>query len=350
MPPTPPPPTRIAVAGTGLIGRAHIAALRQSPTCVLSAVADPQGTAGEFGVPLHASLEALLERDRPDGVILATPNALHLPQALACLRAGVPALLEKPLTATVDEGEQLVREVERLRGRLLVGHHRTHSPLLAQAREVIAGGALGRLVAVMGSAVYGKPEAYFRAGPWRAEPGGGPILINMIHEVHSLRLLCGEIRAVQAFASNAVRGFAVEDTAAITLHFASGALGSFMLSDTVGCGRSWEQTSGENPDYARYDDEDCYVICGTRGSLHVPTMRLDTSAPDREPSWYEPLERAVLKARRADPLQLQLEHFGAVARGQAEPMVTAQDGLRNMRVVEAIAEAARSRRCVELPA
>lgn len=350
MPSTPSSPTRIAVAGTGVIGRAHIAALRQSPTCVLSAVADPQGTAGEFGVPLYASLEDLLRHDRPDGVILATPNALHLPQALACLRAGVPVLLEKPLTATVEEGEQLVGEVERLRGRLLVGHHRTHSPLLAQARRVVAEGTLGRLVAVMGSAIFPKPEAYFRAGPWRAEPGGGPILINMIHEVHSLRLLCGEITAVQAFASNAVRGFAVEDTVAVTLHFAGGALGSFMLSDAAACGRSWEQTSGENPAYARYDDEDCYVICGTRGSLHVPTMRLDHCAPGREPSWLEPLERTVLPAQRANPLQLQLEHFGAVARGQTEPLVTAQDGLRNMRVVEAIARAAQGRCCVELPA
>ena len=150
----------LAVEGTrrldhpGLIGRAHIRVLQQSSTCTLSAVADPHTPAGEFGVPVYASLEELVEQDRPDGIVLATPNQLHLPQALACLEAGLPTLLEKPATTSVAEGEQLVRAVERTGGRLLVGHHRTHSPLLAQARRVIAEGALGRLVAVMGSAVF----------------------------------------------------------------------------------------------------------------------------------------------------------------------------------------------------
>ena len=87
----------------------------------------------------------------------------------------------------------------------------------------------------------------------------------MIHEVHNLRMLCGEIVAVQAFASKPTRGFPVEDTVAINLRFASGALGTFMLSDTAACARSWEQTSQENKAYPSYDDEDCYVIAGTDG-------------------------------------------------------------------------------------
>ena len=50
-----------------------------------------------------------------------------------------------------------------------------------------------------------KPDHYFEVGPWRREPGGSPIFINMIREVHNLRLLCGEIVAVQAIASHVVR-------------------------------------------------------------------------------------------------------------------------------------------------
>ena len=93
-------------------------------------------------------------------------------------------------------------------------------------------------VAVMGSAAFLKPDHYYEDAPWRKQPGGGPILLNMIHEVHNLRILCGDIVAVQAFASNAVRGFPVEDTVAINLRFANGALGTFLLSDTAACPKS----------------------------------------------------------------------------------------------------------------
>ncbi|MEY2873589.1 MAG: hypothetical protein RLZZ373_960, partial [Pseudomonadota bacterium] len=209
-------PTRIAVAGAGIIGRAHIDVLLNSSTCALAAIVDPspgaQALAEQRGVPLFASLAALIVADRPDAVVLATPNALHVPQALACLEAKLPVLVEKPIAPTVAEAETLARRAEASGIPVLVGHHRAHSPIMAKAREVIASGQLGRLVGVMGSATFYKPDHYFADGPWRREPGGGPILINLIHEVHNLRMLCGEIVAVQAFSSNAVRGFAVEDT------------------------------------------------------------------------------------------------------------------------------------------
>jgi predicted dehydrogenase len=211
---------------------------------------------------------------------------------------------------------------------------------MAKAREVIASGQLGRLVGVMGSATFYKPDHYFADGPWRCEPGGGPILINLIHEVHNLRMLCGEIVAVQAFSSNAVRGFAVEDTVVINLRFASGALGSFFLSDTAACARSWEQTSQENQAYPSYDDEDCYVLTGTNGSLSVPTMRLKTYPHPEDRSWWKPFEIGTVGMVRDDPLKHQMEHFGRVVRGEEAPLVSARDGLNNLRVTEAIVEAA----------
>jgi len=342
--------TRIAVAGDGYIGLAHIGALRASARCALSAIVEPSPVAAKAAaqaeVPLYRSLDELFASDRPDGVVLATPNQLHVPHALQCLAAGLPILLEKPIASTVAEAEKLVRS--KGADRILIGHHRAHSPIMAKAKEVVDSGVLGRLVAVMGSATFLKPDQYFADAPWRREIGAGPILLNMIHEVHNLRMLCGEIVAVQAFASRAVRGFAVEDTVAINLRFANGALGSFMLSDTAACARSWEQTSQENKAYPSYDDEDCYVIAGTNGSLSVPTMRLKTYARPEDRSWWKPFQVGVAAVERDDPIRLQMEHFGAVVRGEAEPLVSARDGLANLRVTEAIAQAARTGALVEV--
>jgi len=346
------PKTRVAIAGAGYIGQAHAGVLHDSPTCSLSAIVDPAPGAAALAaaarVPLYASLEELFARDMPDGIVLATPNQLHVEHALRCMDAGLPMLLEKPLAPTFAEGERLVQAAERCGAKILVGHHRAHSPIMAKASEVVASGQLGRLVSVTGSATFLKPDHYYEDAPWRREPGAGPILLNMIHEVHNLRMLCGEIVAVQAMASHAVRGFPVEDTVAISLRFANGALGTFMLSDTAASARSWEQTSQENKAYPSYDDEDCYVISGTNGSLSVPTMRLKTYPRPEDRSWWKPFEQGVVGMVRDDPIKHQMEHFGAVIRGEAPPLVSAKDGLANLRVTEAIVQAARTGCTVEL--
>ena len=345
--------TRIAIAGAGYIGQAHIGAALSSTTCTLSAIVDPspaaKAIAERANVPLYGTLDELFEKDKPDGIVIGTPNQLHVEHANLCLRARVPMLLEKPIAPTVAEAEALVHASEEAAIPVLIGHHRAHSPIMAKARQFVESGVLGQLVAVTGTAMFVKPGHYFTDAPWRREIGSGPILLNMIHEVHNLRMLCGDIVAVQAFQSHAARHFPVEDTVAINLRFASGVLGTFMLSDTAASARSWEQTSQENKAYPTYEDEDCYLVAGTNGSLAIPTMRLKTYAKPMDRSWWKPFEVGVVGLVRDDPIKNQMEHFGAVARGETVPLVSARDGLKNLRVTEAIVTAATLGTVVELP-
>ncbi len=333
--------TRIAVVGAGLIGRRHLALVREHPGCTLVSVVDPDPTARDgHGAPGYPDVPTMLADTAPDGVIVASPNARHTEHVLSCVRAGVPVLVEKPVADTVAGAERAVSAAEDAGVPLLVGHHRRHSPLMAAARETLRRGTLGDVVAVQGSALFRKPDDYFADAAWRREPGGGPILINLIHDVDNLRALCGEIVEVQASTSNAARGFAVEDTAAVTMRFASGALGSVLLSDTAAAARSWEHTSGENPDYPHHPDEDCYVVAGTRGSLGVPTLRLRVYTG--EPSWWAPFHTSVLDVAARDPLAAQLDHFVAVVRGETTPLVDGREGLRTLRTTLALTEAART--------
>jgi predicted dehydrogenase len=266
---------------------------------------------------------------------------------LQCVEAGVPVVVEKPIGDTVEAATRLVEAAEVAKVPLLTGHHRQHSPIMGKAREIVQSGVLGPIVAVMGSALFYKPDDYFDVGGgWRRQPGGGPILLNLIHEVNNLLSLVGDIVSVQAVTSNATRGFPVEDTAAMVFRFAGGALGTFLLSDTAASARSWEQTSQENKEYSTYGDEDCYHIVGTTGSLSVPTMRLKVFQGKR--SWWEPFETSTVDIERTDPLANQVEHFAAVIRGEAEPIVSGRDGLNTLRVTEAIIEAARTGQIVNL--
>ena len=78
-------------------------------------------------------------------------------------------------------------------------------------------------------------------------------------------------------------------------------------------------------------------------------MRLTTYPSDEARSWWKPFERSALPLRRDDPIVRQMAHFGAVVRGEAAPLVSARDGLANLRVTEAIVEAARLGATIEIP-
>lgn len=333
---------RIAVLGAGLIGRRHAGLIAEHPHTALAAIADPDpgsaAVADEFAVPWHADLDGLLASPpAPDAVIVATPNALHREHALRFIDAGIPVLMEKPIATSTDDGTLMAEASERRGVPLLVGHHRRHSPIVQSARAVVASGALGDVVAVNVTTLFAKPRAYFEGAEWRRRAGGGPILINLIHDIDALRTIVGDVVAVQAAGANQVRGFPVEETVAVALRFANGALGTMVLSDAAASPLSWELTSGEDDAYPQQPDRDCYHIAGTLGSLGVPTMRMTTY--EGPPSWRSPIRTSVVDVAPEDPLRRQLGHFCAVVRGRERPLVTARDAVESLRVTLAVAEA-----------
>lgn len=339
-------PARLAVAGVGLVGKRHAEILAGEDTLV--AIADPSpaaaGIAKDLGVPLYPDLTELLSAASPEGVVAATPNQSHEADGLACIEAGVPVLIEKPLASDIKGAERLVAAADQAGVPLLVGHHRRYNPLIARAKAEIDSGRLGGVVAVNALCWLYKPDNYFDVS-WRREPGAGPVFINLIHDVELLLHLCGDVAAVQSAESNSVRGNNVEDTAVVILRFERGALGTITVSDTVTSPWSWELTAAENPAYPA-TGAFAYMIGGTRGSISVPDLGLWTNAG--ESGWHEPIERHALKAETADPLVLQLRHFAEVSQGKASPHVTGADGLRALKVISAIKEAATTGKVVEI--
>jgi predicted dehydrogenase len=342
------PPVKLAVLGAGLIGRRHIEHVLAQPDAELTAIVDPspaaRSLAEEKRVPWFPSFAAMIEQARPEGIIVATPNQMHVENGLESIAAGVPALVEKPLADDVAAATRLVEAAEAAGVALLTGHHRRHNPLMRQAKAAIDAGRLGRIVSVHGICWFSKPDEYFAAA-WRRQKGAGPVFLNLIHDIDNLRCLCGDVVAVQAQETNALRGHEVEDAAVITLRFASGVLGTVSVSDAIVAPWSWELTSGENPAYP-HTQETCYQIGGTRGSLTVP--HLDLWRNPTKPSWWEPIERERLAVAAEDPLGLQVRQFCRVIRGHEQPLVSGREGLETLKVVAAVKEAAATGRTVRL--
>ncbi len=335
-------PVRLAVAGAGPIGQRHLQAIAAEPSCRAVAVVDPapvgKEVADEWNLPHFADLEAMLDEVAPEGVIVATPNSLHVSQSLACVKRGIPVLVEKPIADTLDGALALADASEAAGVPVLVGHHRRHNPIVRKAREIVRSGALGRLTAISATWLAHKPDDYFDVA-WRREPGGGPILINLIHDIDNLRFIAGDIVAVQGMTSNARRGFPVEDAAALLLRFRDGALGTVMLSDAVAAPWSWELTAGERTSYSYPETgQDCYLFAGTEGGLAAPSLRLWRH--DGAQDWRAPLPVEKFAVERSDPIHVQAGHFADVIRGRAEPLITARDAARTLEATLAVAQAA----------
>ena len=337
-------PVRIAVIGAGLIGRKHIEVLRSnSPAYALAGVADPspaaKAEADRLGYPCFAVIEEMLDKTKPDGAIIAVPNQMHVAAGLACIARRIPIIIEKPVADTVDEALKLIEAAESAGVATLTGHHRRHNPIMRKAAEIVRDGGIGRVVAATSIWLSHKPKDYHDLA-WRREPGGGPILINAIHEIDCLRMLCGDIETVQASTSNEVRNFAVEDTAAAVIRFKSGALGTLLISDTASSPWSWEVSSGENPFYPQ-TSEDCILLAGTRGSLAVPSLDLRWHETGRE-SWGTPLTQARAHIKPADPYYEQMRNFAGVIRGTETPVLSGRDGTKTLAATLAISLSAKT--------
>ena len=339
-------PLRLAVIGAGVMGCSHVERIRASAECALAAVCDPDlalATHAAGGAcPVHGDLRDLLRRERLDGAIIATPNAQHRDCGVLCAETGVPMLVEKPIAATTADGRALVEAAARRGVPLLVGQHRRHSAFVRRARESVDAGDLGRLVSFTALWFVRKPDDYYEIG-WRTRPGGGPVLTNLIHEIDLIRHLGGEIESVYAASSSAARSLAVEDSVAITLRLADGALGSIAASDAVVSPWSYELTTHENPLYTR-TDRNCYFLLGTSGSLAFP--RLTLWRHPGETGWQHPLSGTPLPVDAVDPVAAQLAHFCEVIRGRAEPLVSGPDGLATLAATEAVLRSAREDRPV----
>ena len=341
---------RLVVVGAGLIGEKHINLVKASERCKLVGVCDVNPDratlATESNIPFYQDLDEMLSRERPDGAIIATPNHMHLTNVEKCAKYVVNMLVEKPIADSLEDAHRIIELAEKAGVKLVVGHHRRHNPLVQHAQSLVHGGSIGKLVAVSALWTLHKPDDYFETTWRRSRPGGGPALINLIHEIDNLRFICGEIQQVYAITSSETRGFEVEDTMSISIAFENGALGSIIVSDTASAPWSYELTTGENPYFPKVE-ENCYYFTGTLGALAFPQMEY-WHYKDKKVGWQYPLGKSMLEASHADPLEIQLEHFERVIQGDETSLVNGQDATRSLAVVLAVLASAESHTPINL--
>ncbi len=225
---------RVGIVGMGAVGITHARALHQVKGARLTAWSggDP-GSGADLDWPdaHRMTHDALLGYDGVDVVVLCSPTEFHGRDAIAVAKSGRHVVVEKPMTLSVAESEQLVALQQAGPGLVAMVSQRRFESEYATVKRLLDAGELGEIRLAMAQVPWFRDESYFQASPWRSGAAGGGSLVNQgVHSVDLLQWLCGPVHAVTAQAATQTGAMEAEDTLVATIRFSSGALGTVVTS------------------------------------------------------------------------------------------------------------------------
>ena len=329
---------KFLIAGLGSIGRRHLRNLKALGQTDLLFYRTHQATLPDtdlIGFPSYTNLDEALAQ-KPDGVIVSNPTALHLEVATASARAGAALLIEKPVSDSLLGIRELQETLDKTGKPALVGFHFRYHPVLQQIKALIDENQLGKPLkahAHWGEYLPGwHPwEDYRHSYAARADLGGGA-LNTLSHPIDYLRWLMGEVQSLSANLSNlSPLELDVEDNVELILRFHSGSLGTIHLdyyqrppSHTLEIafekGRiRWDNGSG----------------CATIENAELETIQ--TVCPPNE-------------FKRNDMFLAEMKDFVRLCQGEDLPHCTLADGKRVQKIVEVARQSSSQSGCsVQLP-
>ena len=165
-------PLQIVVLGAGLIGKRQAEVVQKSKRAEVVGVIDPSASGKEFADELKldwfSSFDEFLNAKKADGIVIATPNQMHVDMGLQCVAQNLPALIEKSISDNAQSASILVEAAKTAGVEILVGHHRRHNSIVKVAKEKIKSGVIGNIVAAHSSCWLCKPDNYFDV-EWRTQ-------------------------------------------------------------------------------------------------------------------------------------------------------------------------------------
>ena len=308
---------RVAIIGGGGIGGAHLKAYGAwTSLCQIVGIADvqletAQAKAAQVDCAAFADYGQMLDEVQPEAISICTPPNMHLPVAQAAAARGIHVLCEKPPARTLAETQALVDAMAQSGALLQFAFcHRFHQPIV-QAQDLLKSGRLGQLVQIENRFGF----RFARAGhSWFTEreiAGGGILIDTLVHSIDIFRALAGEVRTAAAAVSTTLP-IQVEDSASLLLTSESGVIG------TLNC--SWVTPVSEAK--VRMYGTEGEAVVDYNGS-HGLCYRLAG-----DDAWN------LMPFDQPDRFTLQAGHFLECIKFGAQPLVSGQDGLAVMRVIE----------------
>lgn len=221
---------RVGIAGAGYIGAVHAAAYTHVPGVEIVGIADPLTDKAER-LAAHTGSRAFQDYDQLlragiDVLNVCLPPALHVPAALAAAQAGAHVLMEKPLTRTLEEADQMIAACEGAGVNLMTGFTHHFYPEMLEARRLVQSGAIGKPLIVQDS----MSITYSFVLPWYRDKeiaGGGVFMCNAVHGFDRAAWAIGQKVASVCAIVEPTTGRRAEDYGAALAKFDGGVQGNF---------------------------------------------------------------------------------------------------------------------------
>ena len=232
---------RFAILGPGKVARVHADAIARIPGAELVAVAGRDearaaALAASSGARVDPGLAATIERGGVDAVIVCTPHPVHAEAAIAAAAAGLHVVVEKPMALDPADCDAMIAAARDAGVVLSVVSQRRWYPPVRRVRAAIEEGRIGEPGLASVEVLGWRGADYYAMDPWRgtqAGEGGGVLVNQAVHQLDLLRWFLGPVAEVDAWTANLNHPeIDVEDTVAATIRFASGALASFVASNS----------------------------------------------------------------------------------------------------------------------
>ncbi|MEL6710710.1 MAG: Gfo/Idh/MocA family oxidoreductase [Pseudomonadota bacterium] len=228
----------IGLVGCGRISKNHFAAIAQHSASVeLTAICDVDATvlaehATQYAVPAYTQMEAMLQQESLDLVVLCTPSGLHPQQTILATQYQVHVMTEKPMATRWQDGLRMVQACDEAQVRLFVVKQNRRNTTLQLLKRAVTEKRFGRIHMAHLNVFWTRPQSYYDQGNgWRGtwEFDGGAFMNQASHYVDLLDWLIGPVEKVQAMMST-TRDIEVEDTGVLNVCWRNGALGSMSVT------------------------------------------------------------------------------------------------------------------------
>jgi predicted dehydrogenase len=320
-------PPRFAIIGCGLIGRKRLAGLKSSPvlyTCDLDAARAADLARLAPGAKPVADYRTVLADPAVDAVIVATLNAALAPIALAAVRAGKHALVEKPGALNAAELREVQAAAAKSDAKVRIGYNHRFHPALQKAREIIGSGALGPLMFLRGRYGHGGRKGYDRE--WRADPklsGGGELIDQGVHLIDLAAWFLGEFATIEGHAATFFWDMKVDDNAFLSLRTAAGQTAWLHVSCT-----EWKNLFS----LEIYGRDGKLALDGLGGSYGLERLTHYKMLPEMGP----PETTSFEYPRGDDSWAAETNAFIADIRANRTPSPGLAEGIRTLEIVETI--------------